>query len=354
MGERRERPIVCRSDQREGALRVARVAPPRNGLGRTLLRYGWVGGLVVIGWVATSWGTQREPARRYVRAKPPAAASDAIGDVFFPDVFQQLVGERPAASGTSGVARPQAVASSGESTQSGSPPRVAGWAALISAATLEDEVKALKLSVDQSVTTPTHFAGRGHRVARSDFTLLAVLFHVIDQYEGEVRWKENAAAASQRFARLASLLKAGGSVQVYNQARQRQQDLDDLVRGARWPADERPAEPVEPLFERGPLMQVLENRMESRLKMWTTDAADFRRHREALRHDAELAAVIGRVLVAPGMDDADDDEYQGFARLLEQGASGVARAAASDDQAAALQALPLVSRSCSECHEWYR
>ena len=57
------------------------------------------------------------------------------------------------------------------------------WSRVISAATLEDEIKLLKLNVDKTVTTPSSFAGRGHKPARLDFSLLAMLFAIVDQFD---------------------------------------------------------------------------------------------------------------------------------------------------------------------------
>jgi hypothetical protein len=230
----------------------------------------------------------------------------------------------------------------------------AGWATVISSTTLEDEVKSLKLSLDQLVTTPTSFASRGHREARVSFTLLAMLFTIIEQYEGEVRWKEDAATAGRHFARVASNLKAGGSIQVYNEARRRQQDLDDLVRGGRWQAAGTSDEHAGGAIDRVPLMQSLENRLESQLRAWTADSSAFDRHRDALRHEAELTAAIARILVMEGAEDAEDREYQSFARLLEQGAMGIVRGVADKDHPATQQAMTAVSRSCVDCHAGYR
>ena len=201
------------------------------------------------------------------------------------------------------------------------------------------------------MTTPGAFAGSGYKEARVHFSLLALLFDIIANYDGEVRWKSDAAAARDGFARAAANLKAGGSIQVYNEAKKRKQDLADLVGGSRLP-DPANAEPGEQVWaDRVPLMQLLEQRLEANLKKWTASEAEFRTQAEALRHESELTAVIGRALTRPGMEDSEESEYQTFAHLLEQGAINVAAAVTRKDPAAARNAMADVSRSCSDCHE---
>ena len=65
-----------------------------------------------------------------------------------------------------------------------------GWSAPISAATIEDAIKSLKQQVDTEVTSLTDFKGKGHKLARRDYSVLAMLFAIAGEYDGEVRWKK--------------------------------------------------------------------------------------------------------------------------------------------------------------------
>jgi hypothetical protein len=287
------------------------------------------------------------------RARLPDFQRTEATRVFFDDVLRQTTGERPRR--TTGLAETNR---GGPAAVEGSTPPVlpdeAGWSRLVSPVTLEDEVKAIKLEVDRSVTTPTAFASGGHRQVRVHFSLLAVLFAVIEQYDGDVRWQVDAPLARQAFARVARNLRAGGSIQVYQEVKQRQENLDAIVRGARWDGPPPGEFAGDDFVDRTPLMQLLEHRLEANLKSWSASATEFRTRSEALRQEAELTAVIGRVLVRDGMDDADDAEYQALARILEQSAVELAAAAARQDGDAARKAVLDVSRSCVECHEHYR
>ncbi len=308
---------------------------------------------------AFSQAQQTAPQHR-VRARPPKFDSSDVSRVFFDDLFTRLVGERPRTKPRTTAASSVATKPSGQPTgpdsaahPSGST-SAKGWSRRVSVATLEDEIKALKLNVDKTVTTPSSFAGRGYKVARQDFSLLAVLFAVIDQYDGDVRWQASAALARDAFARTAANLKAGGSIQVYNESTKRKQDLDDLVRGSRLQGTSSDDMQWSDVADRSPLMQLLESRLEAHLKSWTNSGTELRSHVDDIVHEAELTALIGDVLLREGMDDADDDEYRPFAELLIQGGTQLAKAAKAKDEEAARKAMSSISRSCVDCHDNYR
>jgi len=163
------------------------------------------------------------------RARPPKFSKI---DPFFEDAFASaLQGERPADLGK-GIARSSSGNSgtpssdgTGASGNAGS-----GWAAIISATVLEDEIKAQKLLADANVTTPSEFAGSGYKNARRDFSVAAMVFGIIAEYDGEVRWKKEAPTGRDLFARTAANAKVG-TTGVYNEARLRKTELGDLISG---------------------------------------------------------------------------------------------------------------------------
>ncbi len=302
---------------------------------------------------------QKPAHQRRVRARTPKFDSSDVSRVFFDDLFARLVGQRPPSVRGNTTAKASSKGPSGSPIPSGSTPAAGGadthnWSERISAATLEDEVKSLKTNVDKTVTTPSSFAGRGHKDARLDFTLLATLFAVIDQFDGDVRWKDSAALARDVMARTAANLKAGGSIQVYNESKKRKQDLDDLVRGSRLQGTGSDEMVWSDIADRSPLMQLLESRFESNLKSWTSNGTELRTHSDDIVHEAELTAMIGAVLLREGMDDADDDEYRPFAEMLARGGTRLVQAAKAQDEEAARKAMASISRSCVDCHDNYR
>lgn len=288
---------------------------------------------------------------RQRRAKPPTFDSSKVSGVFFSDVFAKLQGTRP----VKGTAAPTGSAKPGAAnaaTNTG--PSV--WDELISASSIEDEVKHLRVMLNESITTPGQFASRGHKAARREFVLLNLLFWIVEHYHGDVRWKDYATVARQQFGSAAGNAKAGGNEQTYTQAKRCRDLLDELIRGekpaaAPFEEDEITWEPVAP---RRPLMQWLEQRFEADLKQWTSSESEFKANAEELLREAELVAAIGQFFKEPGMDDADDAEYQQFCDAMKQGAQSVAAAVKQGDLAAAQKGVGQISQACSNCHEGYR
>jgi hypothetical protein len=290
------------------------------------------------------------------RAQPPKFGK-ADGD-FYADAFKDgLVGDRPAnlsqpATAVAGNPNP-----GGSATGSGATGGVpgSGWSGLISATTIEDEVKATKLLVDQHVTTPSDFAGKGYKLARRDFSLLAMLFGIAGEYDADVRWKKDAPAARDVFARTAANAKVGTS-QVFQEAKLRRDELTDLVGGAS-PYGGKEAEAKaawKDVCNRAPLMQHLEAIWEPRLKPLLADKGQFAANADKIAHDAEVMAAIGAVLAKDGMADADDDEYKAFAAKLRDGAKAIAEGVKLKNFEAASEGSGIISKSCTECHESYR
>jgi hypothetical protein len=298
---------------------------------------------------------QDRPKTPAQRVAPPKFNPAEVSQVFFPDVFSKLQGERPATP-TAGVA---ATAGTTPSLTPGSPPAASGtgsgWSKLISSTTIEDEIKAIKLDVDKNVSTPSDFAGRGHKIIRREFSMLAMLFAVIAEYEGDVRFKKDAATARDLFARTANNTKAGGNTNVFNEAKLRKTDLEDLLRGSSLqaqPATEAPDWSV--IIDRSPLMQRLEPMFQEKVSKSLASKDEFGKHTEEIFHDAEMIAVMATVLTKSGMSDADDDTYKGFANSMRDGAREVVDAVKLNNYEQARTAAGKIDKACSQCHESYR
>lgn len=310
-------------------------------------------GAALIPFVALA---QTKAPKSVKRAQPPKFSK--AGD-FFDDAFQEgLVGERPA-----DLSKTAAAGSTGNSVLGSTPTEGSGaggvagsgWAGLISGPTIEDEIKALKLQIDQNVTTPSDFAGKGYKLARRDFSVMAMLFGITGEYEGDVRWKKDAPAARDVFARTAANAKVG-SAQVFQEAKLRKDELTDLVGGSS-PFSGKPAEAKavwKDVCGRAPLMQHLENIWEPRLKPSLADKGQFMANADKVLRDAEIIAVIGQVLAKEGLPDADSEEYIQFCNALRDGAKAIADGVKSKNYDQATTGGATIGKSCTECHENYR
>ena len=284
------------------------------------------------------------------RAQPPKFTKT---EPFFDDAFATaLQGERPADLGK-GVAKSSGGNSATTPSASGDNAG-SGWAAIIGPTALEDEIKAQKLMADMNVSTPSDLAGNGYKNARRDFTVAAMIFGIISEYDGDVRWKKEAPSQRDVFARTAANAKVG-TTGVYNEAKLRKQDLTDLIGGQA--VQVREAEPKTKwgeLINRTPLMQRLDISRDTKIKAWTAAAGDFNANLDQLAHEAQIFAAIGQVLQKEGLESADDAEYRKFATMLATGGKELAAACKEKNLDNAGKAANLIVNSCEKCHEGYR
>ena len=287
------------------------------------------------------------------RAAPPNFQPNEFSGIFFTDALSQLKGDMPSAQSTltsstkSDSASVTNEAGNSISTATGN----AIWKEIVSASTIEDLIKESKTRLDGMITTPAKFSGAVVD-ARREFTLLASAMAVIAQYPEEIRWQSSASYAQRVFARMAVNCKVG-TQPVFNEAKQRQQDLQNLLKGTKLTGTSEEVSWAD-TADRGPTMQILEWALRENLTPTTNNANKFRDSQDDVVKYAELIAMFGNIIQQPGMTDADDAEYKQFAVVMTQSALDVARAARTNDAELARTAVGRIDQACSKCHETYR
>ena len=288
------------------------------------------------------------------RARPPKFSAADTRGVFFDALSDAVRGKRPDLASPRAARQLSPAVPAAKSPPTTSENEAGGrWSKVVSASSLEDEVKRVRLEFDAVVTTPGAFSSGGYRDARLQLSILAMVFGVINEFEGQVRWKREAAVARDLVARTAANCKAG-STQVYNEAKLRQQDLLDLVSGSG--LQDRPAEAENDwpmIVDRSPLMAYAELLLDHLQDAGRNEAA-LRQAGDAVVRQAEMLAVVGSVLYLDGMIDADDDDYVSLSVEMSRAASEVAAAAQRGDAEAVRQGIGAVTQSCAACHEIYR
>ena len=298
------------------------------------------------------WTLAQRRGAKAKRVAPPKFEQSKTDEYFFSNVFSVLRGDRPdltkSAQATGG---PAGQSQGGGGTANNS---VAGWAAAISSETIEDEVKAIKTGLDKTITTPGAFNGGGFKTCRREFTTAAMLFGIIHEYDGDVRFKKNASGLRDALARTGRNCKVG-TTQVYNESKIRRADLQDVIGGGAYQGKEGdPDITWDKICDRTPLMQRLEEANNKRIQPALSNAAEFKKNKDMLRHEAELVAAISKVLVKEGMEDGDYEDYMEFCESMEQAGRDIADAVKQDNYEAARKAGGAISQACTTCHENYR
>ena len=272
-------------------------------------------------------------------------------DVWFKDVFEEgLVGQRPAGSNSA------AVASNGggdNASSEGDAASGSGWAALIDGGAIESEIKSLNLELAKGVTSPVKFKTTYNDV-RQTTSILSMAFAIVRQYDGDVRWKDHAAAAQAAFAK-ATINARSNADTSFNYCNGRKFELEDLIRGGSFPEIEKPPAELDwsDVVGRTETMVRLQ-RSDDLLKQWTADADTFAKQKTKIIQEAQWVAAIAEVIAKEGMDDADVDEYVDFCDQMKDAASQTVAAAKLDNFEATSKAANLVSQSCNNCHEEWR
>ena len=166
-----------------------------------------------------------------------------------------------------------------------------GWSKLIDAETIETEIKRIGPNVAKADQDAERIQRRRLQGLSPHFSVLATLFAVSAEYDGEVRWQDAAPALRDLFARAGHNCKAG-SDQTFQEAVQRKQDLADLIGGTRPKTKEaeRKADWAK-VADRPPLMQRMNIAHEDRLKKWLANKGEFTAHQ---RRSQTRGAIGGR------------------------------------------------------------
>jgi hypothetical protein len=315
---------------------------------RGIARFAWLSlGSVMVATAAVAVAVER-------RAPPPSFSENRFSGLFFRSAEEAIRGQRPSvaaatgadaagADATGAVAAGVPATARSPATTAGASDPTSGFTRLISPASLEDEIKRVRLEFEATITTPAAFRSGDFQKARLHLTTLASLFAVIVEHDGDVRWKRDAAAARDLLARSAANCKSG-SAQVYNEAKLRKADLEDLVGGSGLTVRQAESEnDWLTIADRVPLMVYAETLLDGPLKQGSRNAEAVKAESDRLRRSAELLAVIGEILRQDGMADADDADYRSLCQELIDAGTSVSLALDQQDAAAvgrAVGALP--------------
>lgn len=323
-----------------------------------LLRSGAAAAMVMLALALAHHAHSAPKNQKYKRIKPDTSKLKT-GDIFFEDVFRDaLEGTRPANLG-GGANGPGGGTPSSGTPAGGTTPAPMGneyaWSKIVTAETLEDEIKRINFQLDQDVSTPSEFNARGHKMCRQHFSLLGMLFAIISEYDGDVRWKDEAAEARALFSHAGLVCKAA-TPNSYKEAKFRKTDLADMVRGARLQSGSGDA-PAETDWERTCERSQLMKRIDAanlRLRELTADKGAFQSGADDVTHEAQMLAAIAEAMKKPGMPDGEDDDYQGFCDSMKDSALEIVEAVKQKSAEAASTAVGNINRACNDCHEIYR
>ena len=277
------------------------------------------------------------------RVKRPKFTKEDWQDVFFEDLFKEgLTGNRPAK-----VSKAESVESKAEVATNAN-----AWSKIITRDSVENEVKALQQNLQKLGMSVSRFNTQ-FREIQQEFSLLAMMFAIIHEFDTDVRWKKYASTAQKIFAEAATKSRAP-SKSAFEHAKQKKQDLLELVRGGtikiiedtenfQWPN----------VIDRTTIMVRLEKALSEVLKPDTSSESQFKKSKDRILQQAHMVAAMGKVVTLEDMDEADEEDYVQYADDMRIAAGELAVAVENSDFKLATKAVNRIEQSCNDCHgDW--
>jgi cytochrome c556 len=292
-------------------------------------------------------------AGKPVVLKPPTF-DQATTELFATDARTKIGPGEPGARRPAGAAPGAPTEGDGEGAMAGGG---FAWSKLIAPENLEAEVKAMVPITAEAVKTINIFKGNGREKAQTAFNELTMLFGVIAQYDGEVRWKKEAAGLEKAYAQVTANCKTSSDA-AYKEAQLRSTALAELVRGGtvEVPKGGDASLAWNEVLNRPALMRRMEEMRSpgSTVTKGISNKGDFKKNKDALLREVQLLATISEVIKAKGFDSADDEGYQGYAKTFQEQCGALLEAIKADSQDKAQSAFAQINKACDTCHGDFR
>jgi cytochrome c556 len=291
----------------------------------------------------------QEQAKPVTRAKRPVFREKDWKGIFFEDLFRDgLRGQR------SQVVPPEAGSQPADTALAGGA-AADSWSGLIDRDALENEIKRNQQELSTAVTTPLRFS-TAHLQASEQFSMLAMWFAIIGQYNADVRWSGEANSVREALKQAAARSRSGDAA-AFRLAQRRIEELTELVRGATFPLDTEASSTIDDwsdIVDRNSIMTRLEYSLNEELKDATASEQQLRDAADTVIHEAGIIAATSRVLQLPEMLDADDEDYRAYAGEMLRAAIQMKQAAVAKDLPQVLAALNRIEQACVRCHGDFR
>jgi hypothetical protein len=228
------------------------------------------------------------------------------------------------------------------------------WSDLITAEAVEDEIKSRQTQLAVAVENATRFKSGQYQQAQVELGVLATMLAIVAQFDGEIRWKNEAAGLRDLIARAALHCKTANDA-TYQEASARAQDLQSLIRGGVLSIEKADSQ-VEwsRVADRNLLMKRLDQAEQNSLGPDLANAQTFARSADKLLHEAQIVAALAQVIAQPGYEFADDETYVEYAQQMREKSLSLRSAVQEGNYEAARRAAGELRQSCTDCHEGYR
>ena len=227
-----------------------------------------------------------------------------------------------------------------------------GWAAVISAEDLRDEIARARNAAAAAVGTVAAF-NRATDTLPAEAAVLAATAQIAAEHPGRVPWKQYADAVRTLAVRVGRVAGSRGRP-ARDAARASFDPLDSILGGNPPPDDAVENFDRATDADRASLMKRMQTALDA-LRQDAPDAAALARGGDELARQASVLAALAKFTADPAYDGAANDDYQTWSAELTTAATEAARFARDEpDLAAYAAAVGRAATTCAACHAEYR
>ncbi|HEY1066916.1 MAG TPA: hypothetical protein VGE52_12425, partial [Pirellulales bacterium] len=246
-----------------------------------------------------------------------------------------------------------AAAGAAESSAGGG--ETADWAKLITPADLVAEVAAVAALCPDDVKNAGFFKSRGAPEAANHHGQLAMLFQIIAQFNGDVKYKD-VATGMRALAAKASLASIATEEGAFEAAKASTDAVAGLLKNGKAdaPAADAGASWSDEVLDFSVAMKRMEVAQRDRLYKWTATEPEFAAKKAEIIHEARILAVLAQVILDSSYSLAGEGDYRDFAQKLRENCLKTVAAAESGNFDAGRAAVADINLQCDACHGAYR
>ncbi|MCA9066628.1 MAG: cytochrome c, partial [Planctomycetaceae bacterium] len=227
------------------------------------------------------------------------------------------------------------------------------WAELISAQTLDDEVKAIRTFLLQGVSTVGEYNNSMLSIPPRAATL-AALAGIAMEHSEDVSWREDAPLIRELAREMnASSLQRGAKDQ--KRLQELVEPMSEILNRSK-PAG-LPEPNMENTFAEVAEMRLVMKRMETaetRMRNEAGSEGAFTSNAAIVRHEAAVLGTLARVVIQPGYGYEDDPKFVGYANEVTSAAKTIMEAADAGNFAAYDESITKFKVACDRCHSDFK
>jgi len=243
----------------------------------------------------------------------------------------------------------------GPAGASGSSGGAVEWAKLISPTSIEALIPAAVADTTDEIKNLGLFSARGFKKAQVNETVLAVLFHVVNEYPGNVKWKNQASGLRDLTAE-AAMLAANKDQPALDASKKALDQVGQLLKNANLKVEpgEAGVSVAEKIADFSNVMKRMEECHRLKLYLWTGNEGELKKHEKEAVEEAELLATLGQVILDGSYPLATERDYMEYATALRDAAKDIAAGVRSNNFDQARKGSVAINKACDQCHGAYR